>query len=145
MWMLARGEENIYKKVLQVMEKYEEGQLLGQKAKLSDLKGGLKGMKIYYFRGFSKLTSVAANAVLDLVLQRELSLSMLQKKAKEMEQLQNIQAALMGELDESRWEKVQKRFPHHTKTDQLCNMFGTVSIHFYRIQMHSVRFCYGRG
>ncbi len=127
--MMAKAEETVYNKYINVMKKHEQGELVGQKAKKSDTNGALKNLKLYHFSGFSKLSAAAAQAVLDMVLDGQLPLTMMAKKAKEVEQLQLVQAALMGELGETSWSAMCERFPAHTDTDQLCNMFATVSIY----------------
>ena len=69
---------------------------MGQKAKSTDFKGGLKELKVYSFRGFINLKPEAAHAVLDLVLDGKLMLTQMKKKAAEVYKLQQVQAALMG-------------------------------------------------
>ncbi len=123
------------------MTKYEKGQLMGQKAKSTDFKGGLKELKVYSFRGFINLKPEAAHAVLDLVLDGKLMLTQMKKKAAEVYKLQQVQAALMGVVKEQSWLNMQQRFPNHTGsgTEQLSNMFANVSMYsfFNRFRTHT--------
>ena len=50
MLSMAKSEEELYQKYLKIMDAYEKGELLGQEAHTTDTNGGLKAMKVYYFR-----------------------------------------------------------------------------------------------
>ena len=68
----------------------------------------------------------AAHKVLELVPEGRMELTHLEKKANEIKQLMDVQAAMMGEAGEDTWEAMERHFPEHTDRDQLVSMFGKV-------------------
>lgn len=128
---MAKAPEAIYSKFIEIIDKYEKGDLKGQKTQTTDAQGGLKEAKVYYFRHINSMEEEAAHAVLDLVLSGDMKLTSLEKKSREVETLMKIKSAFMGELNRmgesfTMWKEVVDRFPKHTGDDQLTNMFGQV-------------------
>ena len=125
MLAMAKKADSVYNKLLEVINRYEDGDLLGQRH--CSTEGKLSTMPLYKFRSLSCLKDHNAELVLEMLLKEKLGVNKIREEINRAKNVQFVQKALCKVFKATSWEDLKTRFPRHMTREILSNQFGNVS------------------
>ena len=108
---------------MRVIELFENGQLKQQKLSEKRLMNAKPDFKQHHFQCLHNIEPSFQQGVLQKVVDREITLDEMKRRAYEYRSLGNIQKAFM-KCTNTTWDEAQARFPWHTQQGRLAQFSG---------------------
>ena len=113
----------VWELALQVIKLFEDGQLKAQRLTRKTLIVSKPELKQHQFQCLHNLQPTFQQEILQKVVDREITLDEMKKRANEFRIVGNIQRAFT-KCTNTTWEEAQRRFPWHTSQERLKKFAG---------------------